>query len=198
MRRGTVFPTEEREVTERVEAAFGYAKMQVVSFADLYAGKIVAALDRQHPRDLFDAQLLLANEGISRDVFRAFLVYLISHDRAMNEILAPTRKNIEAEFERGFVGMTEKPATLADLETTRETLIANLESAFTEDDKRFLLSVKGGAPQWDLLGIPSVETLPAIRWKLLNLDKLEPPRRTSLLQSLEQVLHSFEGRKWPD
>ena len=31
---------------------FGFAEMQVVSFADLYAGKIVAALDRQHPRDL--------------------------------------------------------------------------------------------------------------------------------------------------
>jgi predicted nucleotidyltransferase component of viral defense system len=28
--------------------------MPVVSFADLFAGKIVAALDRQHPRDLFD------------------------------------------------------------------------------------------------------------------------------------------------
>jgi len=48
----------------RVEEEFGFAEIQVVSFADLYAGKIVAALDRQRPRDLFDVRDLLAHEGI--------------------------------------------------------------------------------------------------------------------------------------
>ena len=189
--RGTVFPSEEREVTERVEAEFGYARMQVVSFADLYAGKIMAALDRQHPRDLFDVRLLLANEGISRDVLRAFLVYLVSHDRAMAEVLAPTRRDIRDEFERGFVGMTEEPVALADLEATREALIVNLRASFTSDDKRFLLSLKGGEPDWNLLGIPGVENLPAVRWKLLNLAKLEASRRVALLNTLEQVLRDF-------
>ena len=51
--------------------AFGFAEMQVVSFADLYAGKIVAAFDRQHPRDLFDVRDLLANEGVSDELRRA-------------------------------------------------------------------------------------------------------------------------------
>ena len=188
--RGTVFPSEEREVTERVEAEFGYARMQVVSFADLFAGKLMAALDRQHPRDLFDVRLLLANEGISRDTFRAFLVYLISHDRLMAEVLDPTRRDIQAEFERGFVGMTEEPVLLADLEATREALIASLQAAFTPDDKCFLLSLKRGEPDWKLLNIPGVENLPAVRWKLLNLAKLEPARRAVLLNALERVLQA--------
>ena len=41
---------------EAVEEAFGFAETSVVSFEDLFAGKLVAALDRQHPRDLFDVR----------------------------------------------------------------------------------------------------------------------------------------------
>nr|WP_302476027.1 nucleotidyl transferase AbiEii/AbiGii toxin family protein [Thalassospira marina] len=31
----------------------------------MFAGKLVAALDRQHPRDLFDVRGLLAHEGLN-------------------------------------------------------------------------------------------------------------------------------------
>ena len=47
--RGCVYEPESRSVSAGVEKRFGFAAMQVVSFADLYAGKLVAALDRQHP-----------------------------------------------------------------------------------------------------------------------------------------------------
>jgi hypothetical protein len=40
----------------------------------------------------------------------AFIVYLLSHNRPMAEALAPTRKNIEEEFARGFQGMTAEPS----------------------------------------------------------------------------------------
>jgi len=62
--RGCVYEPIVKSVSERVEAEFGFAEMQIVSFADLYGGKIVAALDRQHPRDLYDVRDLLAREGI--------------------------------------------------------------------------------------------------------------------------------------
>ena len=62
--RGCVFDPEMRRVAPAVEDKLGFAEMRLVSFADLYAGKLVAALDRQHPRDLFDVRDLLANEGI--------------------------------------------------------------------------------------------------------------------------------------
>ena len=39
--------------------------MTVLSFEDLFAGKMIAALDRQNPRDLFDIHGLLTNEGLT-------------------------------------------------------------------------------------------------------------------------------------
>src|ERR1700745_111118 len=62
--RGCVYDPQHRSVSTRVEQEFGYGEIQVVSFADLYGGKIVAALDRQHPRDLFDVRDLLAHQGV--------------------------------------------------------------------------------------------------------------------------------------
>jgi len=87
-------------------------KCKVVSFADLYAGKIVAALDRQHPRDLFDVRDLLANEGISDDLRKAFIVYLISHDRPISEVIVPRRKDIATEFAHGFEGVTTETVAI--------------------------------------------------------------------------------------
>jgi len=110
--RGCVFEPAIRSVSPSVEDEFGFAEMRIVSFPDLYAGKIVAALDRQHPRDLFDVRDLLANEGIDDALRRAFLIYLISHDRPMAEVLAVRRKDIAVEFDRGFVGMTRQPVEL--------------------------------------------------------------------------------------
>jgi predicted nucleotidyltransferase component of viral defense system len=121
--RGCVYEPTVRSVSARVEAEFGFAEMPVVSFADLYAGKIVAALDRQHPRDLFDVRDLLAHEGIDDNLRKAFIVYLLSHDRRMAELLAAARLDISAEYERGFEGMVNEPVTLNELLQARENLI---------------------------------------------------------------------------
>ena len=71
--RGCVYEPAVRRVSQKVEEQFGFAEMPVVDFADLYAGKIVAALDRQHPRDLFDIRDLLAKEGIDDRLRKAFV-----------------------------------------------------------------------------------------------------------------------------
>ena len=52
--RGCVYDPVLLPVCQPVEDEFGFAEMNVLSMADLYAGKIIAALDRQHARDLFD------------------------------------------------------------------------------------------------------------------------------------------------
>lgn len=78
--------------------------MNIVSLPGLYAGKIVAALDRQHPRDLFDIRELLAHEGIDDRLRQAFIVNLLSHGRPMGEVLSSAQKEITQEFERGFRG----------------------------------------------------------------------------------------------
>lgn len=161
-----------------------------IVFADLYAGKIVAAFDRQHPRDLFDVRGLLVNEGVSDELRRAFLVYVISHNRPMAEVLAPTRKPLREEFARGFAGMTQAPVALADLEAAREAIIAAMVADMPEDHRRFLVGFKRSEPDWELLGIPQAQHLPPVMWKQRNLAKLPDAKRRELTDSLERVLFS--------
>lgn len=186
--RGCVYDPELREVSKAVEDAFGFAEIQVVSFADLYAGKIVAALDRQHPRDLFDVRGLLANEGIDDALRRAFLVYLLSHHRPMFEVLGPTRKDISGEFLRGFQGMTDKPVTQDELVAAREALFAEIVGNMPDNHRRFLLSFERGKPDWTLLGVPYAAELPAVKWRQQNLDTLSEEKRAALVSGLEGVL----------
>jgi predicted nucleotidyltransferase component of viral defense system len=167
--RGCVYEPVIRSVSAPVEDQFGFAEIHVVSFADLYAGKIVAALDRQHPRDLFDVRDLLANEGINDELRKAFIVYLLSNNRPMAEVLAPARLDITAEFARGFEGMTETPVTLNELLQVREDMIAGIVGNMPADHRRFLISIKRGEPDWALLDLPGAEALPAVRWRLENL-----------------------------
>jgi predicted nucleotidyltransferase component of viral defense system len=186
--RGCVYEPETRSVSEAVEGAFGFAQIQVVSFADLYAGKIVAALDRQHPRDLFDVQELLANEGIDDAMRKAFIVYLLSHDRPMSEVLAARRKDISDEFLRGFEGMTEHPVSREELLAAREALIAEIVGKMPDSHRRFLVSFERGEPDWALLGVPGAAELPAVKWRQQNLDKLTKEKRAELVEALEKVL----------
>lgn len=186
--RGCVYEPELRNVSQAVENSFGFAEIQVVSFPDLYAGKIVAALDRQHPRDLFDVRDLLANEGIDDNLRRAFVVYMLSHDRPMFEVLAPTRKDISVEFLRGFEGMTDKPVSRDELLGAREALIADIVGMMPDTHRRFLISFERGKPEWLLLDVPGAPKLPAVLWRQQNLDKLQPEKRDSLVAQLEKVL----------
>jgi predicted nucleotidyltransferase component of viral defense system len=186
--RGTVYGPALTCVVRAVEEAFGFAEIQMVSNADLYAGKIVAALDRQHPRDLFDVRDLLANEGISDELRRAFLVYVLSHNRPMAELLAPTRKPLAGEFERGLVGMTRRVVELSELEAAREALICAIVRDMPEPHRHFLLGFKRGQPDWSLVGIPEARRLPAVQWKQRNLDQLAAERRRELAIALEKVL----------
>jgi predicted nucleotidyltransferase component of viral defense system len=186
--RGCVFAPEERSVSEQVEESFGFAEMRLVSFADLYAGKIMAALDRQHPRDLFDVRDLLAHEGISDDLRRAFIVYLISHDSPIAAVLGRGQKDIEQEFRQNFQGMTAGEVALDELLAARQALVDMIVGEMPTAHREFLVSFKAGMPDWDKLGVPSAAELPAVQWKQLNLDKLSPDARKTATARLAKLL----------
>lgn len=192
--RGCAYEPALRSVSPKVEEVFGFAEMRIVSFADLYGGKIVAALDRQHPRDLFDIRDLLANEGIDDDLRRAFIVYMLSHNRPMAEVLAPTRKEISEEFLRGFEGMTESPVALDELIAAREALIADIVGKMPDAHRHFLVSFKRGEPDWDLLGLSGIADLPAVKWRLQNLATLPKDKRDALVGRVEDVLFGAPNR----
>ena len=186
--RGCAYEPELRAVPSRVEDEFGFAEMQVVSLADLYAGKAVAALDRQHPRDLFDIRDLLANEGITDELREAFIIYLLGHNRGFHEVLNPTRLDMAHEFEHGFTGMTDTPVTLEELYRAREALIAGLVGEMPDRHRRLLVSFMEGEPEWSLLNLPHAKDLPAVKWRQLNLERLAPERRPELIDALWNAL----------
>jgi predicted nucleotidyltransferase component of viral defense system len=188
--RGTIHDPETKTVTEKVEQQFGFAEMPVLSHADLYAGKIVAALDRQHPRDFFDTRDLYENEGIDDALRSAFIVYLECHARPVHEVLTARRKDMTLDYKRDFVGMTEQAVTLKELVEEREILITDIVGNMPGDHKKFLLSFERGEPDWKLIGLPKAAELPAIKWRQQNLDSLPKERRAELVTSLEKVLSS--------
>jgi predicted nucleotidyltransferase component of viral defense system len=185
--RGSVYPAAVQQVCEDVEDAFGFAEITVLDFADLYAGKLVAALDRQHPRDLFDARDLLRLEGIDDKLRRAFLVYLISHRRPVAEILACRRKPLQPEFDANFAGMTDEAVTVADLEAARIELVDQLVRQMPDTHRRLLLSVETGTPNWPLLRIAGAADLPAVKWRLQNISGLTDAQRADNTAKLKDV-----------
>lgn len=177
-----------RETAPDVQAEYGYVQMQLLSFEDLYAGKLCAALDRQHPRDLFDIRLLMQNEGMTERVKDAFLVYVLSHPRPMSALLAPRAKDIRKIYENEFVGMTWETVPLDAQLETREKMTRRLHALMSVKDREFLLSVKRGDANWQDFSIPHAVNLPAVRWKLHNLAQMSASKRMDALRRLEAVL----------
>lgn len=186
--RGAVYPAIEMSLQKKVSEEFEKDfEMQVSSLPDLFGGKIAAALDRQHPRDLFDVKLLLENEGLSYEIMTGFLVYLMCHKRPPNELLKPTLLDQTALFNSDFKGMTNTPFDYADFIQTRKTLIEQINSNLTSDDKSFLISFFEGSPDWRLFREPHVQSLPAIKWKQINLNKLEPARKKVQIEQIKAI-----------
>ncbi len=179
-----------------VQDRFGDIEANVMSFDDCYAGKLVAALDRQHPRDLHDVKLLLEAEGLGKGLLDAFVVYLASHDRPMSEVLNPVEKDIRSIYENEFADMAADPVSLEALIETRSRLVGELRKALLPRHLEFLRSIKALAPDWALLPYPHVSGLPAIRWRLQNLEKFrraQPERYTAARVRLEKMLKGFAG-----
>jgi hypothetical protein len=162
--------------------------MSVLSFADLYAGKMCAALDRQHPRDLYDVYWLLRQEGMDDRLKNAFLVYLMGHNRPMAELLAPQVQDIAPQYHTELAGMVAVPVELAQLRETLPELVRVIRTAMTDGEKRFLLALKRGNQNWRDFAIPEAERLPAIQWKMLNLARMQPAKRRQAADKLETIL----------
>jgi predicted nucleotidyltransferase component of viral defense system len=192
--RGTAWPVATLGLADAVQDEFGlYAEMAVVSHGDLFGGKLCAALDRQHPRDLFDIAQLYAHEGLTDDIVQGFLVALLSHPRPMHELIRPNLLDQQATFAAQFDGMARLPFTYDDFVRVRERLVMELPMRITDRDRKFLLGFKAGNPDWSLAPSPMVKNLPAVQWKLGNIQKLLANKRkhAAQLKALRDALTVF-------
>jgi len=187
--RGFVFKPIEKPLCKEVQNLFELSfSFMTLSKEDLYGGKICAALDRQHPRDLFDVKILLEKDGFTENIRKSFIVYLISHSRPIIELLNPNFIDISDIFNNEFSGMTREPINLKELLDVRIRLIKLIQDSLTEKERQFILSIKMGDPTWDLLEINHVKDLPAVKWKLANIKKMESKKHTAAVEKLQKFL----------
>ena len=190
--RGIVGSTQTMAVCDLVAEEFGFAETEVVSFEDLYGGKIHAALDRQHPRDLFDIAELYENEGLTDALLRTFMVYLASSPRPPHELLDPNHIDMKDAYKDEFVGMTRRSVELDELHAVRSHLIKDIQSRLGGPIAEFLVGLQAGKPDFELLGLSAASELPAVRWKLLNLNRLiekDPGKHDQQTGQLEKLLN---------
>ena len=187
--RGTIFEPAMMSVMPRVQEMFEMSvEVRVLNTADIYGGKICAALDRQHPRDLFDVQWLLDYKGLTDAIRKSFVVHLLSHSRPMAELLNPHYQDIKKVFENEFDGMPFVKVSLRQLEEARDKLVRKIHQGLTDTEKQFIVSVKKGKPNWDLISLRGVDLLPAVQWKLLNISRMDKAKHKAALTKLEKAL----------
>jgi hypothetical protein len=133
-------------------------------------------MDRQHPRDLFDVMKLFEVGGMSDAAVECFVTYLAGHNRPTHEVLFGTEKDIADEYNNNFVGMTTEPVSLEALLETRSRMRSELRARLTDRQRKFLIGLTRAKPDWTLLECPHAADLPALRWKLANLQTFERRR----------------------
>jgi predicted nucleotidyltransferase component of viral defense system len=189
--RGTVYPTQTMALTDAASHLLKTElELPLLSPEDIYGGKLVAALDRQHPRDLFDIMELFAHGGITPGIRRAFVVYLASHNRTIHEVLFAEPKDISHAYAGEFAGLATALAPMEKLIEARDRLFRELPAALVEAEREFLRGFVRAEPDWALLGLPHLAQLPAIRWRLQNLQKLakaSPERFRDLARALDEA-----------
>ncbi len=167
-----------------------FCAIQVVPIGQLYGGKICAALDRQHPRDLFDIKFLLENEGFSEDIKKGFLFCLLCSDRPINEVIRPNFQDQRLAMANQFEGMSAEIFSYEDFEITREKLVQIIHAHLTQVDKNFLLSVKNLTPDWSVYDF---EKFPAVQWKMRNLQILKDKNSQKHREQYDALKEKLDG-----
>lgn len=190
--RGTVLPVESRSLAPNASAMFSAElSLPMLAIDELYGSKLVAAMDRQHPRDIFDVWRMKETVGLTDGIVECFVTYLAGHNRPMHEVLFPRPKEMRREYESTFMGMTTEPVELATLLDARERLFNELPRRLSDNQKAFLIGLARGVPDWSLLACPHASELPAIRWRIQNIEgfrRKRPEEFERQAKALEKLL----------
>jgi predicted nucleotidyltransferase component of viral defense system len=190
IKRGIIGPTIEMPLCEKAQAVFGmYCKARIVPLEQLYGGKIVAALSRQHPRDLFDYNYMDTNNigGLKR----GFIFALLGSNKPFIEYLSPSFISQQEALENQFRGMTDIPFTYENYENARIQLIAFINSMLSEEDKAFLVDFEEGRPKWEKSAYIDFKDFPSVQWKLINVNKLKTQNPVKHRKEVEKLKSYF-------
>lgn len=188
--RGLISPTFTKILCHRAEEEFDrFCEIKTVSVGQLWGGKLNAALERQHPRDIFDVKSMLQEVGFTEEIKQGFLFFLLCGKRPIDEVLNPNFTNQRVIFDSQFSGMTNEEFTYEEFEKIRKELVPIIQKSLTGKEKEFLLSFASGNPNWKDF---DYSKYPAIKWKQLNINKLKqenPIKFSESVRKLEDLLN---------
>lgn len=194
--RGTVLSIEKRVLNAEAGRIFTTdVSAPVLASDELYGSKLVAAMDRQHPRDIFDVLGLYNERGLAPEIVECFVCYLAGHNRPVHEVLFSNDIDLSTAFENEFVGMTRTPITLEELQKVRAKLKKELPARLTKDQRQFLIGLVAGEPDWTLMKCRHLEKLPAVQWKLHNLGRLKKSNPQKFARQTEELRARFAAQK---
>ena len=192
--RGTLLPVETRSLTKTASDLFTTAlAVLTLAVAELYGSKLVAAMDRQHPRDLFDVHGMFQRFGLTPEIVECFVGYIAGHNRPVHEVLGSRDIDLARPFDNEFAGMERLPVSLRVLEEARIRLRRELAVALTADHKRFLIGLVAGQPPWEAMQCRHLAELPAIQWKLQNLARLKRTNAVKFQAQADELQRCFES-----
>jgi hypothetical protein len=188
VKRGIIADTVVLPLCKAVKEVFGvFYEAKIVPLTQLYGGKMCAALDRQHPRDLFDVKYMFEYIHSFDEIKTGFIFCLLSGDRPIVESLYPNLIDQKAALENQFRGMTDIPFTYDDYERIRQQLITFVNSNLKQSDKEFLVSYEEGNPLWSNSEYDYFKLYPSIQWKQLNINRLKQNNPTKHKQGIEKL-----------
>jgi hypothetical protein len=168
-----------------------FCEAKIVPLSQLYGGKITAALDRQHPRDLFDVKYMFEYIKSFDEIKQGFMFCLLGSDRPIVEMLSPNLIDQREALDNQFTGMATIPFSYEDYEKTRLSLMEYINNNLTDNDKHFLISFEEGAPEWGITDYPTFKDYPSVLWKSLNINKLKEINPKKHKQGIERLKEYF-------
>jgi len=192
--RGTLLPVEVRPLVKSASDLFTTSlSAPTLAVAELYGSKLVAAMDRQHPRDLFDVHGMFQRFGLTPEIVECFVGYIAGHNRPVHEVLGSRDIDLARPFGAEFAGMERELVSLAELEDARKRLRRELRASLTAEHKQFLLGLVAGTPPWETMHCRHLAELPAIQWKQQNLARLKKSNPAKFQAQSDELKRCFEG-----
>jgi len=196
--RGYYLEPKQLPLTDKAQDILGeFVLMNLIAFEEVFGEKICAGLDRQHPRDLFDCRHLLEKEGINERIKKSFMVSLLSHNRPLHEILRPNFKDRTIVFKEEFEGMTDTSPEYHTYKHHKETfykLVEEIHNSLSQKDKEFLLSFVKLEHSWKDIDIKNIHRLPAIQWKIKNLEKLRENNKEKFEEQHRRLKEALQDK----
>ena len=120
--RGALAEPVEMQLCKKAQNVFEvFCAIPFVSMGQLFGGKIIAALDRQHARDLFDIKYLLKKEGFTQEIKEGFLLCLLCSDRPIHEVITPIFQDQQSALVNQFSGMTDEEFSYDEYKASKKT-----------------------------------------------------------------------------